>query len=80
MKKSQSKKGFTMAELVLVIAIIGFLFAIGGNTYRNQRNKFQFNDSLTKTIDIMHHNSANELSTVVIDSSGKSEELFGLVP
>ncbi len=33
--------------------IIGILTAIGSNTYRNQRNTFQFNDSLAKTLDII---------------------------
>ncbi|MBN2087585.1 hypothetical protein JW758_04510 [Candidatus Peregrinibacteria bacterium] len=42
-----------MAEMVIVITIIGILFTIGGSTYRNQRNQFQFNDSLTKTLEII---------------------------
>lgn len=29
------------------------MFAIGGNTYRSQRNKFQFNDSLTQVLGIV---------------------------
>ncbi len=29
------------------------MFTIGGNAYRNQRNSFQFNDSLAKTLDII---------------------------
>lgn len=48
------RAGFTIAELVLVIAIIGILTVIGSNTYRNQRNQFQFNDSLTQVISVIN--------------------------
>ncbi|MBN1258695.1 prepilin-type N-terminal cleavage/methylation domain-containing protein [Candidatus Peregrinibacteria bacterium] len=49
-----NKKAFTIAELILVIAIIGILFGIAGNTYRNQRSRYEFNDSLQRVISLIN--------------------------
>ncbi len=47
------KKGFTIAELVLVIAIIGILFAIASNTYSNQRQRYDFTNSQQQILSLI---------------------------
>ena len=47
------KKGFTIAELVLVIAIIGILAGIATNTYRSQSSRFSYNESITEVISLI---------------------------
>ena len=55
------KKGFTIAELILVIAIIGILFGIAGNTYRNQRQRYDFTDSQQQILSLI--NTARNYAT-----------------
>ncbi len=47
------RAGFTIAELLLVIIIIGILSTIGLNTYRKQREQFQFTDSITQVVGLI---------------------------
>jgi len=52
MKNTNSKKGISLIEMIIVMAIIGMIFAVGTNTYSNQRQIVQFNDSLTKVVSL----------------------------
>jgi len=66
-----NKKGFTIAEMFTVVVVIAILTAIGGRTYYNERDRFIFNDSLTKILGIIKsaRNSATTATGVAI--SGK---------
>jgi prepilin-type N-terminal cleavage/methylation domain-containing protein len=50
---SLKKKGYTLGELIVVMAIVGIIAAIGLNTYGKQRELTRFNDSLSKTLSII---------------------------
>lgn len=52
--KSLNKKGFTIAELLIVVLIIGLITAFGINTYQVQREQFRFTESLTKVISLIN--------------------------
>ena len=52
-KNIQNKKGFTIVELFLVIVIISILLTVTTSTFLEERNRFQFNDSLIKTINLI---------------------------
>ncbi len=53
LKKQTPLRAFTIAELVLVVAVIGVLFGIGTRTYRNERDRFVFNDSLSRILNLI---------------------------
>lgn len=48
-----SKNGFTIAEFIIVVGIIGVIFAFSSTTFRTQRDNFSYNDSLGKVLDII---------------------------
>jgi len=45
--------GFTIAEMILVLGIMAILAAVGGRTYLNERDRFEFNNALTKTMQLV---------------------------
>jgi prepilin-type N-terminal cleavage/methylation domain-containing protein len=47
------RKGFTFGELVVVMAIIALVAAMGINTYGKQRELTKFNDALSKTLSMI---------------------------
>ena len=53
MKKPDKSGGYTLTEMMLVLGILGILFAIATNTYSSQRQKFEFEDSLSRVITLI---------------------------
>ena len=51
--KSLNKKGFTLGELIIVMAIVGILATISLNMYGKQRDQVSFNDSLSKILSMI---------------------------
>ena len=45
--------GYTLAEMIIVITIIAVLGAIGSRTYFAERDRFEFNNALTKTMQLI---------------------------
>jgi len=45
--------GFTIVEMFLVTMIIAVLTAIGGNLFLKERDRFVFNDALSKTLQLI---------------------------
>ncbi len=51
--ESPNKKGFTLGELIIVMAIVGILATISLNVYGKQREQVRFNDSLSKILSVI---------------------------
>lgn len=47
---SPKKRGFTLAEMTIVIAILGILAGLGLRTFSTERRQFAFNDSLSQIV------------------------------
>lgn len=78
MKMLRNIKGVTLAEMIIVMAIVGIIFAIGSNTYRGQREVVEFNNSLTEVIGMMKtaRNYAITSRQVNDDSQPAGQELY----
>lgn len=50
---SKNQRGFTLTEMLIVIGIIGVLFGISSNLYRTERDRFIFNDSLSRVLTLI---------------------------
>ncbi len=46
-------RGFTIAEMIIVMAVMAITAAIGAQTYIAERDRFQFNNALTKTMQLI---------------------------
>lgn len=53
LNKTIKNKGFTIAEMLIVTIILGVLMGIGTRTYIKERDRFQFNAGLIKTLEII---------------------------
>jgi len=49
----RNRFGFTLAEMTIVIMIMGILFGISSTIYSGQRNVFVFNSALTRTLQMI---------------------------
>jgi prepilin-type N-terminal cleavage/methylation domain-containing protein len=49
-----NKKGFTLAEMLIVLILIGVLTAFGGRQYYAERDRFIYNNTLTKIVTIIN--------------------------
>lgn len=47
-----NRKGFTIAEMFLVVAIMAVIFAISARTYYRERDRVEFNNSFIKMLEI----------------------------
>lgn len=65
--------GFTLAEMLIVIAITVILLGIGSRVYYQEKDKFVYNDALTKVMEIIKtaRNSAIT-NRLVPDSNNKN--------
>ena len=67
------RKGFTFGELMVVMAIIALVAAMGINTYGKQRELTKFNDSLSKTLSMIQTaRTYASTSRSAYDSTGTS--------
>ena len=48
-----NKKGFTLSELVIVLAILGVLFTISGKTYSGERKRVQYNNAMIEVLTVI---------------------------
>jgi len=70
----RERKAVTLAELVIVIGIIGVLTAIFGGAYRSQQTQVNFNNALSKvvtTIQTARNYAVTSRSTQLADGSLK---------
>ena len=69
------KKGFTIIEMLTVTMIIGILMAMGGRMYYEERNRFEYNNALSKMMEMIKtaRNSATTSRPVVNPATGKNE-------
>jgi prepilin-type N-terminal cleavage/methylation domain-containing protein len=51
--RSFQQKGFTIAEMLIVIIILGTLMGIGTRTYYRERDRYEFNQGLIKVMGII---------------------------
>jgi len=49
-----NKRGFTLAEMLIVLILIGVLTAFGGRQYYAERDRFIYNNTLTKILQIVN--------------------------
>lgn len=67
-----SRSGFTIAEMIIVIAIMAILTAIGGLTYSKERDRFEFNNALIKTLQLIKTARTDAVtSTPIYDEATK---------
>ena len=52
-KNIGNKKGFTLSELVIVLAILGVLFTISGKTYSGERKRVQYNNAIMDVLTVV---------------------------
>ncbi|MCK5612997.1 type II secretion system protein [Candidatus Pacearchaeota archaeon] len=71
--KNSRSGGFTIAEMLIVTIIIGILSTIGTRTYYTERNRFEFNNALTKTTGIIKtaRNMATSSQAIYSNIAGK---------
>lgn len=53
-KKLRKKKGFTLTEILVVLAILAILFTVSGRFYFSERDRIQVNNALIEVIDLMN--------------------------
>lgn len=71
-KLATSKRGFTIAEMLLVLIIIGLLMSIGARTYYKERDRFVYNDSLTKVLLLIRSARDSATSSRGVPIGGKN--------
>ncbi len=71
--KNSRSSGFTMAEMLIVTIIIGILSTVGTRTYYTERDRFEFNNSLTQMLSIIKtaRNMATSSQSVFSSIAGK---------
>lgn len=64
------KKGFTLAEMLIVTIIIGILMTIGTRTYYTERNRVEFNNALIRVMGMIKtaRNQAAASTSFYIDA------------
>jgi len=53
LKIKNSAGGFTLSELLIVIAILGILFTLAGKTYTTERKRVQYNNALADVLTVI---------------------------
>lgn len=69
-----NRKGFTIAEMLIVTIILGVLFSIGTRTYFRERDRFEFNNAFTKILSIIKtaRNFASTSRPVYIEAEDRN--------
>lgn len=65
-RKNPNKKGFTIAEMILVMGVMAILAVIGGQTYFRERDHFEFNNALIKTLQMIKSVRTNAVTSAPI--------------
>jgi len=72
----RNKLGFTLVEILIVVAIAAILLSIGWRTYYNAKDNFVYNDALNKTLSLIKtaRNSAINITPISIKKNDGSYE------
>lgn len=76
-KITGNNKGFTLSELIIVLAILGVLFTISGKTYTEERKRVQYNNAIMDVLTVIKESrNFSVTSRMAYDSTKTSDQRF----
>jgi prepilin-type N-terminal cleavage/methylation domain-containing protein len=65
-RNNPNQKGYTLAEMVIVLGVMAILFTIGAQSYLQQRDRFEFNAALYRIMQLVRNIRTYATSTTPI--------------
>ncbi len=62
-KRTKKLLGFTLAEMTVVLVVLGLLFGISTRTYLQERGRFRFNDAVDQTLTLIKTARGNAIAS-----------------